>query len=255
MIVGEVQSCAPKVPPSALSSDDSISMNVQVSTLSGATHALLLHPSATLAELKALISEQLACAQVGQQLLIGDTPLLGSSSTTLAELGVSDGTVLTLLLSSEPLGQSLLPSSSGKMVEISKGGSPEKVLNEFQHRSWLTAWAADSLGDATWACNGEPDEEEPWGNVGYYGVDFHWTMGSDGCRYEYWFTAPGDNEYGILVRIDATSMKAVASGSDDGLELFDKCGKRLSSLLDLKSFVGGRFLRSSIVETKRRRRR
>jgi len=216
-------------------------MTVQVSTLSGATHALVLHPSATLAELQALISEQLACTQVGQQLLIGDTPLLGSSSTTLAELGVSDGTALTLLLSSEPLGQCLLPSSSGKMLTVNKGGSPKQALNEIQYKSWLTAWAADSLGDAVWACDGEPDDDEPWGNVGGFGVDFHWTMGSDGCRYEYWSTAPGDNEYGILIRIDATSMKAVGEGSDDGLELFDEFDTELKSLLDLKRFVGGRF--------------
>jgi len=216
-------------------------MTVRVSTLSGATHALVLHPSATLAELQALISEQLDCTQVGQQLLKGDTPLLGSSSTTLAELGVSDGTALTLLLSSEPLGQRLLPSSSGKMQMVNKGGSPKQALNEIQYKSWLKAWDADSLGDATWACGGEPDEDEPWGNVGWGGVDFHWTMGSDGCRYEYWSTAPGDNEYGILIRIDATSMKAVAEGSDDGLEAFDGCDTELKSLLDLKRFVGGRF--------------
>merc|ERR1712039_1169595 len=69
----------------------------------------------------------------------------------------------------------------------------------------------------------KPDEDKPWGNVGCGGVDFYWTTQSDGCRYEYWSTGPGDNEYGILIRVDGTSMRAIGGGSDDGIELFAEC--------------------------------
>jgi len=53
--------------------------------------------------------------------------------------------------------------------------------------------------------------------LGAWGLDLYWTTRSDGCRYEYWSSAPGDNEYGILVRVDAHTMTAIASGSDDGI--------------------------------------
>merc|ERR1712014_237717 len=65
-------------------------------------------------------------------------------------------------------------------------------------------------------------EEDSWPEVGNWGVDLYWTTRSDGCRYEYWSSAPGDNEYGVLVRIDREAMTAIGRGSDDGLELFEE---------------------------------
>merc|ERR1712048_826252 len=55
---------------------------------------------------------------------------------------------------------------------------------------------------------------------GCSGLDLYWTTRPDGCRYEYWSSDPGDNEYGILVRIDADTMTGIGRGTDDGLELF-----------------------------------
>merc|ERR1712187_533223 len=65
------------------------------------------------------------------------------------------------------------------------------------------------------------DWTEDVADFGHYGPDLYWTTRSDGYRYEYWSAAPGDNEYGVLVRIDADSMVAIGSGSDDGLEIFE----------------------------------
>merc|ERR1712048_1554083 len=56
---------------------------------------------------------------------------------------------------------------------------------------------------------------------GCSGLDLYWTTRSDGCRYEYWSSDPGDNEYGILVRIDATTMTGIGRGRDDGLDILD----------------------------------
>merc|ERR1712137_1531601 len=71
--------------------------------------------------------------------------------------------------------------------------------------------------------NGCVDDDQPWGSIGWSGLDFYWTTRSDGCRYEYWSTDPGGNEYGILIRIDGTSMRAIGLGTDDGLSLFTDC--------------------------------
>merc|ERR1719247_3446767 len=77
-------------------------------------------------------------------------------------------------------------------------------------------------------CNAHNDHKslflewtENTGDFGHWGPDLYWTTRSDGCRYEYWSSAPGDNEYGVLVRVDANSMVAIGHGSDDGLEIFE----------------------------------
>merc|ERR1719269_555641 len=66
------------------------------------------------------------------------------------------------------------------------------------------------------------DWSEDRASIGHWDADLYWITGSDGCRYEYWSSAPGDNEYGVLVRVDANSMRAIGSGSDDGLEVFEE---------------------------------
>merc|ERR1719487_2557218 len=94
-----------------------------------------------------------------------------------------------------------------------------ECLSEFELKSWQAACEAHKLHSDTlfmeWNEEKRPDMD---------GVDFHWTTRSDGCRYEYWSSAPGDNEYGVLVRVDANTMTAIGSGSDDGIELFEEIG-------------------------------
>merc|ERR1712087_768607 len=109
----------------------------------------------------------------------------------------------------EPIGQNQLTGCDGAKKNLissrDDAGHPQN-LNEFELMSWQAACAA----------------VEP--NVGASGVDLYWTTRSDGCRYEYWSSDPGDNEYGVLVRIDADSMTAIGEGSDDGLEVFEQFG-------------------------------
>merc|ERR1711879_362785 len=80
-------------------------------------------------------------------------------------------------------------------------------------------------------------DEDSWPDLGTWGVDLYWTTRSDGCRYEYWSSAPGDNEYGVLVRIDNEAMTAIGMGSDDGLELFQECLMTDESLEVIKELV------------------
>merc|ERR1719356_1397607 len=191
--------------------------------------------SCSLSAFKAVIHEQLGHSPGTQKLLLGATPLL-DENTSLEDLGFANRSVLTLV-TVEPLGQSFYETESGNKRSIDRNGKPSEALNEFELRSWHAAREGDRTHNGVWSYAGD-GEDDSWTDEG---VDFYWTLRSDGCRYEYWSTAPGDNEYGILVRIDATSMKAVGEGSDDGLELFKEGDMELKSLLDLKRFVGGRF--------------
>jgi hypothetical protein len=194
---------------------------VHVVTMNGESHAFEASPSSTLSEFKAMICDKLGHPTGSQRLLLGSLPLL-DARRTLHELGVVEGAVLTLVILSEPLGQSLLEKPTGKK-DLCHQGSPAQALNEFELQSWRTAFAADRIHEGVWSAPGYEDEDHPWGNTGWGGVQLYWATPSDGCRYEYWSTDPGDNEYGILIRVDDTSMRAIGSGSDDGLELFAEC--------------------------------
>merc|ERR1712176_648500 len=108
---------------------------------------------------------------------------------------------------------------SGEKKAINRNSSPPEVLNEVELQSYQAAREGDRTHRGTWDYAAEVS---PWGNIGCGGVDFYWTLRSDGCRYEYWSTDPGDNEYGILVCVDYASMRAIGMGNDDGLGLFDE---------------------------------
>jgi len=189
-------------------------INIQVALLGGQSLSFETHLSATVSDIKALIHEQLG-HHPSVQTLILDTTILAESSALLKDVAVNDGSLLSLTFSDEPLGQSLLTEPDGKMEELNRQGTPDKVLNEFQLMSLQAAWKS-------W---NDPNEalDNPWGNLGAWGMDLHWTTRSTRSnkrRYEYWSTAPGDNERGALVRIDADSVTCIGSGSDDGLCVF-----------------------------------
>merc|ERR1712227_1041188 len=105
--------------------------------------------------------------------------------------------------------------------EILPGGCldpfPIEKLNEFE----LMSWQAVCEGHKVHSGDLFMDWAEDAADFGHWGPDFYWKTCSDGCRYEYWSSAPGDNEYGVLVRVDASSMEAIGMGSDDGLEAFE----------------------------------
>merc|ERR1712061_522869 len=139
-------------------------------------------------------------------------PLLDSSKT-LQELGVIGGAVLTDMPTPQPMGQDRFEERNGKRIAVNRQGTPVETLNEFELQSWRRAWEFDRTLNGTW--NHIDLNDSPWGNIGCQ-IDFYWTMVLDiRCRYEYWSTDPDDKEYGILVRVDESSMRVVGDGSDD----------------------------------------
>lgn len=208
-------------------------IRIQVSQMGGKVTLLETNLSATVSDVKAVIHKQLGYAPERQALVLGEI-ILADGNALLKDIGVKDASMITLLVNREPLGQSMLVNPHGKKAEIlparrdrlPDGTSIKSLLSQFEFQSWQAACKGDREHNSTW--NTDEDEEDTvhfdeWPNFGQWGADFYWTTGSDGCRYEYWSSAPGDNEYGILVRIDADSMTAIGSGSDDGLELFEEC--------------------------------
>jgi len=183
-----------------------------VTLMGGEVHAFETHRSTTVSDVKALIHKRLGHSICSQKLILGDS-VLSDLNARLGELGVAEASMLTLLLNREPLGQSLLEERNGKKMQMNDGGPPTTALNEFQLKSWQAASKHSKWNE--W-------NDVTWGNLGCWGVDFYWTTRSDDCRYEYWSTAPGDNEFGVLVRVDADSVIAIAQGSDDGLNLIDE---------------------------------
>merc|ERR1712048_158842 len=134
----------------------------------------------------------------------------------LADLGIGAQCALTLVVVEEPLGQSSLEKPAGKKARIlTNGEGVKEKLNEFEFMSWQAGCKAHQDYDEL-----HMDWREDLGDFGAFGADLYWKTCSDGCRYEYWSSAPGDNEYGVLVRVDASSMVAIGKGSDDGLEIF-----------------------------------
>merc|ERR1711988_780562 len=94
--------------------------------------------------------------------------------------------------------------------------------------SWQAVCEAHSIYDELFM-----DWREDHGDFGAFGADLYWKTCSDGCRYEYWSSAPGDNEYGVLVRVDANSMVAIGKGSDDGLEIFEEFDDKWDAVNEL----------------------
>jgi len=208
----------------ARDSETSAVIKVHVATMGGQACAFMVDPASRLSDIQSLVCERWGHPPTAQRILLGETQLLDSRAK-VQDLGVADGALLTLIISAEPLGQHLLQEPNGKTTAIDRRGIPTEALNEAQLQSYRAACDGDRAHEEIW----ENDDDHPWGNIGASGVDFYWTTRSDGCRYEYWSTDPGDNEYGILVRVDNASMKAIGVGSDDGLELFTDCKEEFQS--------------------------
>lgn len=140
---------------------------------------------------------------------------MADSSALLKDVAVNDGSLLSLVLSNEPLGQSLLTELDGEIKNLSHQGMPNEVLNKVQLMSLQAAH--DTFNDSGYG---------PWGNLGAWSIDLYWTTrsnyGEHKRRYEYWSTAPGDNERGALIRIDVDSVTCIGEGNDDGLCVFRK---------------------------------
>jgi len=222
-------------------------IKVHVSMASGESSSFDVDRACELSVLNELIRAKLGHHPAIQNLLLGQTPLIDSGAT-LQQLGVVEESVLTLLLSCEPLGQHLLEKANGEK-NFEKADKPSEVLTEFELQSWRVAYAASDCWSSgtvryfrtgrrgtrmTWNYGESDDENDDedelaeiygnsWGNVGCEAPYLYWNTRSDGCRYEYWSTAPGDNEHGILVRIDGTSMRAIAQNNDGCLVLFEDC--------------------------------
>jgi hypothetical protein len=197
-------------------------ISVQVTLLGGEAYVFELPPSATVSDVKVLISEKLGNRTWNQKLVSGTT-VLTDSNASLKSFGIADNSVLMLLIDREPIGQSYLEEPNGKKSGINNGNdlgngledTCKPLLNQFELQSWQAACASSVGRDLEWNDNN-------FGNIGCSGLDLYWTTRSDGCRYEYWSSAPGDNEAGCLVRVDADKMVAIAEGSDDGLCLLNE---------------------------------
>lgn len=187
-------------------------INIQVALLGGQTLSFETHLSATVSDIKALIHEKLFFHPRGQTLTL-DKTILADSSALLKDVAVNDGSLLSLVFCDEPLGQRLLTELDGKIKDLSHQGMPSEVLNEFQ---LMSLQAAHDM------FNYDPEKYGPWGYLGAWSIDLYWTTRSNKRRYEYWSTAPGDNERGALIRIDVGSVTCIGEGSDDGLCVFRK---------------------------------
>merc|ERR1712232_371512 len=91
----------------------SASIRVQIAMISGGTHSFEVNPSRRLSDVKEMIRDELAHPTATQKLLLCCVPLLDSGAT-LHDLGIVDGAILTLVVSTEPMGQHLLDKPSGK---------------------------------------------------------------------------------------------------------------------------------------------
>lgn len=90
---------------------------------------------------------------------------------------------------------------------------PRENFSASELKSWQAACTVnDKFGFLKW-------NDETWPHLGSSGLDLYWTTRRDGCRYEYWSSNPGHNEYGVLVRVDAETATGIALGGNDGLSL------------------------------------
>jgi hypothetical protein len=193
---------------------------IKIKSLGGEECSISTSLGATLTEVKAQIHKLLGHSPWSQRLLLGETPLVNTNGV-LVDLGIGADCTLTLVIVHEPLGQSSLKAPDGKKARILPGqvdgAEIRKSLSELEFMSWQAVCKAhEDHNDELFM-----DWSEDFGEFGAYGADLHWKTCSDGCRYEYWSSAPGDNEYGVLVRVDTNSMVAIGWGSDDGLEIFE----------------------------------
>jgi hypothetical protein len=190
---------------------------IKIQSLGGEVCRIDTSLGTTLTDVKAQIQKLLGHSPWSQRLLLGEAPLVNSNGI-LADLGISADCTLTLVLVQEPLGQSSLKEPNGKKESIleSFDEGVRDRLSEFEFMSWQAVCEAHKVHTEELFM----EWSEDFGDFGAFGADLYWKTCSDGCRYEYWSSAPGDNEYGVLVRVDNNSMVAIGMGSDDGLEVF-----------------------------------
>lgn len=190
---------------------------VKIQSLSGEACCVNTSLGATLEDVKAEIHVQLGHLPCSQRLLLGETPLV-DTSMLVQDFGISAASILTLVVVQEPIGQSSLVTLDGKKLSVIPPGDmddpfPMEGLSEFELKSWQAGCEAHKLHGHTLFSENVHE---------FGGVDLYWTTRSDGCRYEYWSCAPGGNEYGMLVRVDANTMTGIGYGSDDGIEIFEE---------------------------------
>lgn len=200
-------------------SSTSADITIKIQSLSGEECGIDTSLGATLTDVKAQIQKQLGHAPGSQKLLLDETPLV-DTRIVLADLGIVANCMLTLVLQ-EPLGQSSLANADGEKESILPRCCPEGIrekLNEFEFMSWQAVCKAHEDHPKKLFMDWREDEAY----FGACGLDFYWKTCSDGCRYEYWSSDPHDNEYGVLVRVDAESMVGIGMGNYDGLEIFEE---------------------------------
>lgn len=184
--------------------------------------------SARVGDVKAAIHKQLGYSPLRQTLVLGET-VLADMDTVLRDIGVAHESMLTLLIGRENIGQSSLETPDGKKFAIlSRRAAWSEPLEEYLNEFQLMSLRAAARGDGSHN-DDDDDDQDIWNRfpLGHSGLDFYWTTRSDGCRYEYWSSDPGDNEYGILVRVDDDAMTAIGHGRDDGIRLFDEFREEL----------------------------
>jgi len=210
-------------------------IKVHVTGVGGDVHDVDTRLSANVGDIKAAIHKQLGYSPMRQTLVLGEA-VLADNDAVLRSIGIAHEAMLTLLIGPDIIGQSRLETPDGEKIElVPRRGLVtmpfKRYLNEFQLMSWLAACKHSRL----W---GDYDvDDDDWLNLGHSGLDFYWTTRSDGCRYEYWSSDPGDNEYGILVRVDANGMVAIGQGCDDGISLFDEFKEGLQNNESIKQLL------------------
>jgi len=151
---------------------------------------------------------------------VGETSLPVYWNARLEEVEIAQELELML---GEPPDLSFLQELNGQKLHILANGwnkpnerFPKERLSEVELKSWQAACKVNEVyGFLKWS-------DETWPHLGTRGLDLYWTTRSDGCRYEYWSSDPGSNEYGVLVRVDGHTMTGIALGSDDGLAIVDE---------------------------------
>jgi len=161
-----------------------------------------------------------AISEHTQVITLGETPLADYWNAKLKEVEIAQELELML---SEPLDRNFLEEPNGQELRILANGwnnpnerFPKERLSEVELKSWQAACKVNEVyGFLKWS-------DETWPHLGTRGLDLYWTTRSDGCRYEYWSSDPGSNEYGVLVRVDGHTMTGIALGSGDGLAIVDE---------------------------------
>jgi hypothetical protein len=147
-------------------------MHVKIAQLGGEKHTIETHPLASISDVKSAVHELLGHAPVAQNLIFGTIPLTDPYAE-LSDVGIADGSVLTLVLRRVAMGQSYLQEASGKKMRIHQvRRTPEEALSEFEFKSWQAAVAADEANVGIWSTADEPLDKKIMGKyrMGWCGL-------------------------------------------------------------------------------------